>query len=244
MGLFWGEIHCARVVDVASPLKGAKGVNVFQRRFLGAMAKQSNFPVLGRLLIFLAVFGMPSAAFADGSADAAETVGHLSHNLVALVEHAPAGTAEKRAEFLTLLHSDFDLPTIGRFVAGDFWAKATPQERDAFLALYETRLVAAYAGQIENYGVDKMIVTETSAIEGSADTLVATQINRANALPVFLSWRLRKFPTGYRIIDLIVSGVSLAVTERDSLASAASRHGAGMEALIKTLQAADVALKQ
>ena len=58
----------------------------------------------------------------------------------------PLHTEEDRvAEFRRLLVSGFDLRTIGRFVLGRYWRRATQSQRREYERLFEDYIVATYA---------------------------------------------------------------------------------------------------
>ena len=49
-----------------------------------------------------------------------------------------------------------------------------------------------------------------------------------------LGWRVRNGPNGHKILDVVVSGISMAVTQRSEFRSVLSKRG--MEGLIELLR--------
>jgi phospholipid transport system substrate-binding protein len=64
--------------------------------------------------------------------------------------------------------------------------------------------------------------------------LVRSRIVRPNGPPVELDWRLRAGANAYRIVDLTVEGVSMAVTQRQDFSAVIAR--AGIDGLLAALR--------
>ena len=69
----------------------------------------------------------------------------------------------------------------------------------------------------------------------TAETIVNSEIIRANGAPIAVDWYLiGRGP--YKITDVYVGGVSMKVTQRDEFASVIQRNGGRVEALIAQLR--------
>jgi len=65
--------------------------------------------------------------------------------------------------------------------------------------------------------------------------LVASLIDGAQGgPPIKVDWRVGKSGAGYKIVDVIVEGISMAVTERQEFASVIQRNNGQIEALLKS----------
>src|SRR5262249_62019908 len=72
---------------------------------------------------------------------------------------------------------------------------------------------------------------------GEAVALVASLIDGApGGPPIKVDWRVGKSGEGYKIVDVIVEGISMAVTERQEFASVIQRNNGQVEALLKLLR--------
>jgi len=74
---------------------------------------------------------------------------------------------------------------------------------------------------------------------------VNSTIVGGDAQPISVAWRLRKRADGWRVVDVIAEGVSMAITYRDEYASIIAQEG-NFPGLIKRIetQAADLARQQ
>jgi phospholipid transport system substrate-binding protein len=146
----------------------------------------------------------------------------------------PSVSAQQRLErFRELFQSDFDLPEIGRFVLGRYWRQATPDEQQEFLGLFQEYIVRAYSARLGQYGGEPFRVV--SARPDGEETVVTSQIVEQSGPPIGVDWYLIQTPDGYKITDVYVEGVSMAVTERDEFASVIQREG-GVAGLLAQLR--------
>ena len=125
-----------------------------------------------------------------------------------------SGNIEAReAQFRKLLSAGFDMPFIARFVLGKHWRKATPQQRSDYQALFTEFILQSYSRRMGGYSGETFAVSNAKKA-GKKDVLVRTQIKRAGMPPIKADWRVRPKNGQYRIIDIMVEGVSMAVTQR------------------------------
>ena len=65
---------------------------------------------------------------------------------------------------------------------------------------------------------------------------VESELTRPEGPSVCLNWRVYKGPKGYRILDILAEGISVAVTLRSEYGSVLKRNGGNVSALNKTLR--------
>ena len=118
---------------------------------------------------------------------------------------------------------------------GRYWNSATPQQQDEYQKLFEQLIVSTYADRFVEYSGETFRITG-SRPEGENDTMVTTQIVRPNGPPVNVDWRVRKRDGTYKIIDVVVEGVSMGVTQRQEFASVISQNGGQVQGLIQALR--------
>ena len=140
---------------------------------------------------------------------------------------------QRLARFRELFRDDFDLPEIGRFVLGRYWREATPQEQQEFLGLFQEYIVRAYSARLGQYGGEPFKVLGAHP-DGDA-TVVNSQIIEQSGQTIGVDWYLTRTPQGFKITDVYVAGVSMAVTERDEFASVIQRQG-GVAGLLSQLR--------
>lgn len=175
------------------------------------------------------------AARAESSADDARQfiVGLADKAIVTVADHT-ISEKERDERFRTLFVSSFDIPEIGRFVLGRNWRTATPDQQQQFLKLFEEMTVLTWAGRFKEYSGESLEAT-SAARDGEHGWFVDSRILRTQRQPVQVQWRLRETPEGLRIVDIIVEGVSMAITYRSDYSSALQGSG-GIDGLLQTMR--------
>jgi phospholipid transport system substrate-binding protein len=147
-----------------------------------------------------------------------------------------ADVTVKRAEFRKLLDQSFDLETIGRFALGTYWRSATPAQQKEYQALFRKMVVDVYTARFNDYKGQQFQTKGYRSI-GQNDTLVNSLIIPADGgQPIAVDWRVRSKGGSYKIVDVLVSGVSMSVTQRSDFASVIQRGGGNVDVLINHLK--------
>ncbi|KAA0683313.1 ABC transporter substrate-binding protein [Roseomonas genomospecies 6] len=198
------------------------------------MLTRRLFLVCAALLAVSSWAARPAAA---QSADPGATafIQSMGNEAVATFSNKSLSREQAVQRFRTLLYQGFDVPYIGRWVLGRYWNSATPQQHDEYQKLFERLIVNTYADRFVEYSGETFRITG-SRVEGEADTMVTTQIVRPSGPPVNVDWRVRKRDAGYKIIDVVVEGVSMGVTQRQEFASVISQNGGRVEGLLQALR--------
>lgn len=149
-------------------------------------------------------------------------------------------TKEERAKrFRSLLNEHFDVATIGRFALGRYWRVATDAEKQEYMKLFEKMIVDVYSNRFEEYSGQTLKVTGNVPV-GKNDIIVKSDLvqpeGSKGGTPVTLEWRVRYKDGQYKIIDVIVAGVSMSVTQRSDFASVIEKGGGKIEALLTSLK--------
>ena len=201
-----------------------------------------------QLLVSAAVLCLvPGLALAQGATrSAADTINTFAQEGIVQILEAKITQAEKAERFRTLFNKDFDIPAIARFVLGRNWRTAKPEEQEQFLKVFEDVIVYTWPRRFSEYNGQTLKVSDT-APDGDDGSVVNSRIVGNNANQSFgVAWRMRLRPgEGWRVVDVIVDGVSMAITYRQEYASIIAQQG-GMPGLIGQLQtrAKDLAKQQ
>ncbi len=144
--------------------------------------------------------------------------------------------AQKKQEFRKLLDNQFDLETIGRFALGRYWNVASKQEQAEYMKLFKQMVVNVYSERFSDYNGQKFEARTFRTLDGK-DTLVSSYLIPQNGgEDVQVDWRVRHNNGKYKIVDVIVAGVSMSVTQRSDFASVIQRGGGNVSALITELK--------
>jgi len=191
------------------------------------------------LVVGVAVDPTPiTAARADAAGEPAkEFIEGLAERAISALADPDVGREERITRFRELLDSYFAVRTIGQWVLGRYWRRASPEERDAYLALFEDLIVATYADRFTRYSGETLKVTRTLVSEDSGDVLVFSEIMRPETnQPLSVLWRVRERNGDLKIVDVIVEGVSMGQTQRSEFGAVIRRNGGKVSALIEELR--------
>ena len=169
------------------------------------------------------------AAAAAGPDDFIRALGNQAIEVI----RSAASPDQKRAYFHRALHQDFDLRSICRFVLGPYWRGASEAERQQFKGLLEAHLMDFYGQRLAEYNGESLRVIGSRTEPGGA--MVSSEIIRPQGPPIKVDWRLNTRNGVYKITDLIVDGVSMALTQRSEFAGLIQRNGGQLAGLLANM---------
>lgn len=187
------------------------------------------------LAVILAIGMSAGSARADGVDAAIGFIQKLGDKAVSTIAATEKDEDERLRQFRGLLNENFDVPGIGRFVLGRYWRVATPEQRDEYLKLFEESIIRTYARRFSDYSGETVEV-ERARRDGDDFILVESRIQRPTGGPVAVTWRLLGEGESFKIVDVVVEGVSMSVTQRSDFASVIQSGGGNIEALLKVMR--------
>jgi phospholipid transport system substrate-binding protein len=142
--------------------------------------------------------------------------------------------AAKADYFEQMIRQDFDLAGLCRFVLGPYRRRAEPAQRSEFCDLFAGNLVRFYGRQLAQSGDGTFAVTGSRA--DSDGVIVTSRIVRPQSAPIAVDWRLAVTGGHYRIEDVMIDGVSMALTQRSEIAAIIGRGGGRFGVLLATMR--------
>lgn len=177
-----------------------------------------------------------SGTSAQREVGAEQFVGTMAKRALDFLGNTQQTQAQKTESFRRLLEDHFDMETIGRFTLGTYWRTATPQQRTEFQRLFRKRIVEIYSQRFSEYSGQKF-ETRGARPDGDTDSIVRSTIIPVDGSPqVAVEWRVRQQNGRYRVIDVLVEGVSMSMTQRSEFSSIIQRGGGDIQALIDHLK--------
>lgn len=159
----------------------------------------------------------------------------LGEDAVAFLSNTNLSTTQKEKEFRRLMNANFDMKTIGRFTLGRNWRNATEAQKKEYQKLFEKMIVSVYTQRLDNYQGQAFEI-QGSQEAGKKDVVVTSYIVPESGSKVKVDWRLRKKDGKYKIIDILVEGISMSLTQRSDFSSVIQRGGGDIEALLEHLR--------
>ena len=178
--------------------------------------------------------GRAAASAAAAAADPSAFIDELGrHALEVLSNQVPP--AVRQVRFRALFRENFDGPRIARFVLGRYWNVASETERPEFQRLFEDYVVFAYSSRLSQYSGERFRVDGSHPEEGAI--IVSSEIVRPGEdRPLKVDWRLVQDRGALKIADVIVEGISMAVTQRSEFAAVIERNGGQVNGLLTVMR--------
>ncbi len=192
-------------------------------------------------LLFALVLAIPAGA-ADSASPPDTTaakafVESMVQRGIDMLSDSSLSLEEKEATFSTLLNDNFDMKTIARFALGPHWRTATPAQQAEYVPLFQAMIVRHYSTQFKDYEGQKVAIGEAQAQDNSGDIIVASILPlKARKSNVAIDWRVRYKNGQYKIVDVMVEGVSMALTHQADFASVIESGGGDVEVLLNHLR--------
>ena len=172
----------------------------------------------------------------DGAKD---FISNLTNEGINILKSTKNGEEGRMIKFQDLLKTNFDMKTIARFSLGRYWKTSSEAEKDEYLKLFEDMIVEVYSRRFNDYNGQVMEITSSRAM-GKSDAIVKSILMPDDSPKVKVDWRVRKKKSGeYKVIDIIVEGVSMSLTQRSDFASVIQRGGGKTEVLLAHLRPKD-----
>tara|TARA_B100000579_G_C22466743_1_gene681528 strand:- start:69 stop:707 length:639 start_codon:yes stop_codon:yes gene_type:complete len=192
----------------------------------------------GILLVVALTVGVGNSAAGDShiAVDARKFVATLADRTIQSLTAQDIDKVERRNRFRKIMLEYFAFRGIAKWVLGRYWRRASQSQREEFLRLFEDLMVVIYADRFAKYSGEKLDIGR-SEIRGKNDILVHSLINRPEGLkPVAVIWRISQKDENFKIVDLMVEGLSMGLTQQKEFASVIRKNGGKIEGLLNELR--------
>jgi phospholipid transport system substrate-binding protein len=186
--------------------------------------------MLRRLILICALLAfIPTGAQAAGTDDARRFADEIGKQALVIIN---GGGSEGQLQELFSQH--VDIPWMGQFVLGPTWQQATPAQRERYLQVYKNYLLKRYTNNFTEYSGSKYKITDVRD-GGDGQYIVRMDVDTPKEQQdVKTGYRLRDVGNGqFKIVDIIIEGVSLLTTQRSEFASVIQK--GSIESLINQL---------
>ena len=174
-------------------------------------------------------------AFAQAERDAAaEGFVQTEAARALLVLSSGESVAQKKADFRAFVDRVADVPRITGFVLGKYRRSVTPGQYADFSDAFRDYANGVYESRLGQYRGQGLKVTG-SIVRKPGDVVVSTQVtggSRSSAV----QWRVVRGASGWRVVDVNVAGVWLALTQQQDFVSTLDNNRGDIGVLIGQLR--------
>ena len=142
----------------------------------------------------------------------------------------------KDERFEKLFNSSLDLDFIGQFVLGRYWRTATPEQRRAFIKVYRELNIKTWSARFDEFKGKSFVFTGSTPSTSKNQVFINSTVSMGEGEPAKVVWRVKQSGNNFKIVDIIIENVSLAITARNEYTAFIKNHNGDIDALIKDLQ--------
>ena len=145
-----------------------------------------------------------------------------------------AGNSKKIADLVEKrILPHFSFAHMTRIAVAVNWRRATPEQQKALAEEFKTLLVRTYSNALSLYRDQVIDFKPLRMKPDDTEVTIKSDIKQKGAQPVTLDYDMEKTPSGWKVFDVKVSGVSLITNYREDFA--AQVRESGIDGLIKVL---------
>lgn len=143
---------------------------------------------------------------------------------------------DRQQRFGQLILSSFDVPEIAKYVLGNRWDAASPEQKARFLKVYRRALVKTYTDKFFDYDGHSLQVIGSAPAE--AGSLVKTTVATPTGSDTYkVDWLITGANGKPQFLDVVIDGVSTNQTTRQDYAAVMRSNGGNLDQLIALLEA-------
>jgi phospholipid transport system substrate-binding protein len=210
-------------------------VRLRRRDAIGVLTIAALLPLIGL------PWTMRTAHGEVAPADAEAVVHELAAQVWQLLDRPDLNDQQRIDALATLLETKTDVELLSRLVLGRYWNQLSDPQQARYQSLFRDVVMHNFARRLNLYAKDSQGQLEqhftiiSTAPAGKQDVLVRSRVRPERGDTLAVDWRLRDGGEGPVIIDLIIAGVSLLVSQRSEFAAVIER--SDMEGLLAELEA-------
>ena len=127
----------------------------------------------------------------------------------------------------------FNFARMTALAMGPNWRKATPEQQKALIEQFRTLLVRTYSSALSAYRNQVIDFKPLRVQAADADVIVRSEVKQPGGEAVSIDYSMEKTSAGWKVYDVVVGGVSLVTTYRDTFTNEVRNNG--VDGLIKAL---------
>jgi phospholipid transport system substrate-binding protein len=194
------------------------------------------------LLPLLNLPWMARSAWSAADPAAAEAAVHsLAEQIWELLGRAGLDEQGRIDAIAAALVEATDVDLLSRLALARYWQRLDDEQKERYRTLFRDVVMRSFASRLDRYAKDargpfeERFTITSSASAGKDDVLVRSRVRPLSGDALAVDWRLREGARGPVVIDVIIEGVSLLVSQRSEFAAVIER--SDMEGLLAELQA-------
>lgn len=185
--------------------------------------------------LFLSLILITSVSVLNAGEKAKQFIQGLGDEAIMILSNKSYTAQEREDKFDVLFRRGLAIQKIGAFAVARHWRQATNEQRIRYLKLFSKIIVQTYSKRLSQYSNEKFAVTSVRENEDNSFT-VMSEVRRQEGPPLNLQWRVILVKGDLKVVDVVIEGVSMLITQRSEFSSIITKKGNGIEGLIEELK--------
>ena len=174
-----------------------------------------------KFLSFLFVFlSMSFSVFAADTDDVKKYTQNLIDDAIVKIFKTGVASNDRIIPFRKILNDNFDFKYISKFVLGVYGRNVSDEQLSNFAKQFSELNVYSYVKKFESYTDSKIDVIDVQKGKKEGQYFVASKVRAMNSgdKDYSVDWRIVKDGDKYKVIDVIIEGVSMVMSYKNEYA--------------------------
>ena len=172
-------------------------------------------------------------AATESEASAHAAIEKTVEEVLGVLSNKTASTEERLHSLDQIVNGRFDLHVMSRLVLARNWKRFSKEQQTEYVSEFKKYLSNIYGSRIQRYDQERIEILGARE-EPRGDVTVQTRVVGGQFTGALIDYRLRKAAEEWRVIDVVIEGISMVSNIRDQFKSVVSRGGPDL--LLKQLK--------
>ena len=153
-----------------------------------------------------------------------EVIEETANQVLAVLRDKSLEKQQKIHRIEDIAYARFDFDTISRLVLARNWNSLSESQKSEFVKEFKEHLSVTYGRNVDSYSNEKVVIGADRE-EARGDWTVKTKIVRSSGDDFQVDYRLRQKDGEWKVIDVVIEGVSLIANFRSQFQDLISSGG-------------------
>ena len=158
----------------------------------------------------------------DLTAEPRKVIEAAAERIISILSQKDQSAEQRVQDLEKIAYEIFDFTTMSKLVLARSWRKLSKEQKGEFVREFKRSLARTYGTRLDRYDQEQVEIYG-SQIEPRDDVSIKTRMVGGQYDGAELSYRLRKRQDRWRIIDVVIEGVSLVSNYRSQFAEILGR---------------------
>lgn len=170
--------------------------------------------------------------------EAVQFIKQLEKDYLGTLQSKTVAKNKKYKIFVKALEKHFAIKSIGAFVLGRHRRLFSAEDRERFYKTFTNMLTVIYVDKFQHFGDVKLFDFSARKEDNTRveEYTVLCKVKTNNQSDVQLKWTVIRGQNGFKILNIIVDGISINVLQRDEFAQQLSHCGDNITLFLRDIE--------